>query len=222
MAFQPVEVDPEGLSDPLPHLHPRPGRGGQLDHVKNLWHCSCATPPSSGSPRQPVERSRPGIHSLRLVPGVGRGCCFPLRIQVKPTRGLNSSFVSSWKKNPRRGRAGAKQHFQDHLQSLALLLRVRWRRDGTGPAPDEAQPVESATHRLSADSYPAVAEENSCNANNRQLQRGRSQPQCQGWASSTRVSIWRWSSPARSVQVGGARVSPDRRRPLPPPRESDR
>jgi len=56
MAFQPVEVDPEGLSDPLPHLHPRPGRGGQLDHVKNLWGggdpyalCETSLPKGEGS-----------------------------------------------------------------------------------------------------------------------------------------------------------------------------
>ena len=39
VACQPVEVDPVGLSDPLPHPHLQPERGGRLEHVKNLWTC---------------------------------------------------------------------------------------------------------------------------------------------------------------------------------------
>src|SRR5215210_8431579 len=51
--------------------------------------------------RRPVLKlSAPLIHTLRLVPGVRRGFCFPLRIQQKPTLGLVSSFVSSWKNDP--------------------------------------------------------------------------------------------------------------------------
>src|SRR5215210_5137317 len=44
--------------------------------------------------------SAPEMHTLRLVPGVRRGFCFPLRIQQKPTLGLDSSLVSSWKNDP--------------------------------------------------------------------------------------------------------------------------
>src|SRR5918997_2939796 len=44
--------------------------------------------------------SAPEIHTLRLVPGVRRGFCFPLRIQQKPPLGLVASLVSSWKKEP--------------------------------------------------------------------------------------------------------------------------
>src|SRR5215210_3182201 len=48
--------------------------------------------------RRPVLKlSAPEIHILRLVPGVRRGFCFPLRIQQKHTLGLVSSLVSSWK-----------------------------------------------------------------------------------------------------------------------------
>src|SRR5215203_5849317 len=48
--------------------------------------------------KRPVDHRRaPEIHTLRLVPGVLRRFCLPLRIQQKPTLGLLSSLVSSWK-----------------------------------------------------------------------------------------------------------------------------
>src|SRR4051794_20240630 len=56
-------------------------------------------------PRNPMEAScfeveRSGDPHLRFVPGVLSGLCLPFRIQQKPTLGLVSSRVSSWKKEP--------------------------------------------------------------------------------------------------------------------------
>ena len=51
--------------------------------------------------KRPVLKvSAPLIHTLRLVPGVLSRLCSPFRIQQKPTLGLISSLVSSWKKVP--------------------------------------------------------------------------------------------------------------------------
>src|SRR5215218_10249014 len=48
--------------------------------------------------KRPVKKfSAPEIHTLRLKPRVLRRLCLPLRIQQKPTLGLVSSLVSSWK-----------------------------------------------------------------------------------------------------------------------------
>src|SRR5215218_5394155 len=127
--------------------------------------------------KRPVAKLRaPLIHTLRLVPGVRRGFCFPLRIQQKPTLGLVSSLVSSWKKVPASSRV-----IRRTSSSLARLCSICSSESLSGPTGRgllQRKPSRwSARRTVSRLTKRAARSPNSWRAMSLQLQRSwRAQP----------------------------------------------
>src|SRR5918993_1290382 len=126
--------------------------------------------------RRPVLKlSAPLIHTLRLVPEVRRGFCFALRIQQKPTLGLVSSLVSSWKKEAASSSVICKTSWS--LARFCSTCSSELFSGGTGRGLLQRKPRRcSARRKVSRLTRRALRSLRSWRAMSLQLQRERSQP----------------------------------------------
>src|SRR5215210_98398 len=124
--------------------------------------------------RRPVLKlSAPEIHTLRLVPGVRRGFCFPLRIQQKPTLGLVSSLVSSWKNDPA---SSVICRTSSSLACFSMICSSESFSGGTGGGLLQRKPSPCSARRTVSRLAEASLSLRSCRASSLQLQRERNQP----------------------------------------------
>src|SRR5215211_6732460 len=138
--------------------------------------------------KRPVSKfNAPEIHILRLVPGVRRCFCLPFRIQQKPTLGLVSSLVSSWKNDPAssviRRTSSSLARFSSTCSSE--LFSGGTGRGGLLQRKPRRWSARRTVSRLTAEAARSLR---SCRASSLQLQRERNQPCQVGESSSSRRS----------------------------------
>src|SRR5215218_3345017 len=149
--------------------------------------------------RRPVLKlSAPLIHTLRLVPGVRRGFCFPLRIQQKPTLGLVSSLVSSWKKEPA---SSVICRTSSSLARFCSICSSESFSGATGRGLLQRKPRRWSARRSVSRLAEASRSLRSCKQMSLQLQRERSQPWEAG-ASSLRRRSTRSCASSESSGLG--------------------
>src|SRR5918994_1783154 len=166
--------------------------------------------PSLRSPttqcKRPVWKlSAPEIHTLRLVPGVRRGLCLPLRIQQKPTLGLVSSLVSSWKNDPA---SSVICRTSSSLACFSMICSSESFSGGTRRGLLQRKPrrcsARRTVSRLRQRSLSLSLR--SCTASSLQLQRERSQPCSMGESSSSSFSTRSFAScPSNGLGPRGGR-----------------
>src|SRR5215211_4824343 len=175
-------------------------------------------PPHTQWKRPVLMLSAPLIHALQLVPGVRRGLCLPLRIQQKPTLGLVSSLVSSWKNDPA---SSVICKTSSSLACFSMICSSEPFSGGTGRGLLQRKPKRcSARRSVSRLTSAAARSLRSWRARISQLQRERSQPCSVGESSSSSFS--RRSLAFSSSNGLGPRLPRGRRRRRGPPGGSGR
>src|SRR5215210_1073863 len=138
--------------------------------------------------KRPVAKlSAPLTHTLRLVPGVLSRLWQPLRIQQKPTLGLVSSLVSSWKKEPA---FSIISRISSSLARFCSCCSSESLSGGTGRGLLQRKPRRWSVRRTVSRLTKAARSLNSCRARSLQLQRERSQPCSVGGSSSTKRPMY--------------------------------
>src|SRR3954451_18189151 len=134
--------------------------------------------------KRPVLKLRaPEIHTLRFVPGVLSRFCLPFRIQQKPTLGLVSSLVSSWKNDPA---SLIIDRTSNSLARFCPFCSSEPFSGGTGRGLLQRKPRRWSTRRSVSRLIKAARSLNSSTARSLQLQREHSQPCSEGDSSSTK------------------------------------
>src|SRR5919199_2944380 len=137
--------------------------------------------------KRPVDHRRaPEIHTLRLVPGVLRRFCSPRRIQQKPTLGLSSNLVSSWKNDHSRSNISA-------IASSLFRFSIGSLGGGTGRGLLQRNPRRCNTRRTVSWLTTSALCLKISKASSLQLQRERSQPHSVGGLSSVSSSMSSWA-----------------------------
>src|SRR5215212_574998 len=124
--------------------------------------------------KRPVLKfSAPEIHTLWFVPGVFSRLCLPLRIQQKPTLGLVSSLVSSWKNEPA---SSVICRTSESLVRFCSTCSSESFSGGTGRGLLQRKPRRCSARRTLSRLTVAARSLRNCRAISLQLQRERSHP----------------------------------------------
>src|SRR5215211_629800 len=134
-----------------------------------------------------LKLSAPLIHTLRFVPGVFSGFCLPLRIQQKPTLGLVSTLVSSWKNDPA---FSTIERTSKSLARFRSLCSSEPFSGGRGRGLLQRKPRRWSARRTVSRLTRVARSLNSSTARSLQLQRDRSHPWEVGDSSSTKRSTY--------------------------------
>src|SRR5215211_3331182 len=137
--------------------------------------------------RPVLKLSAPLIHTMRFVSRVLSGLCLPLRIQQKPTLGLVSSLVSSWKNDPA---FPTIERTSESLARFRSLCSSEPFSRPTGRGLLQRKPRRWSARRRVSRLTRVVRSLNSSTANGLQLQRDRSHPWEVGDYSSTKRSTY--------------------------------